>query len=585
MSFYPEEKIDEIKEAVDLVELVSHYVSLKRAGTNYKGLCPFHSEKTPSFTVNPQRGFYYCFGCGAGGGAIHFLMKMSDMNFPEAVAELARRYGVDLPEPEEGSGGAVRAAAENKAGIYEVLKAAREFFTANLWSGDGRAALRYLAGRGLNQRNTRDFGLGLAWPGWDSLYSHLSGQGFGEKIMLEAGLIKPGREGGRGYDAFRDRLMVPILDAEGRVVAFGGRFLGDDENQPKYLNSPETSVYKKGRLLYGYNRARPFLRSAGMVFMVEGYFDLISMAAGGINEVVATLGTALTAGHLNLLKGHVREVMLLFDSDEAGQRAAARALPLLLNAELDGRVVRMPQGHDPDTFVRDFGAEALYEAAGKAIDIVDFQVARLKQAHPDTMAGQARMVREVREILGQVTDSAKSRLLRRRMANLLDLDEDMLGQFKSHVPRPLAHSRLSGQKDQPDFDKAALDFLRFILIHPETVSQAIEIAAYWPDDATRPVFDRLKNAFEARGRIEPEDAVGDDQEIITAAISEAAFAKREWEPDQTRVPLNEYSQRMIDKWRQKRLMEISQALAQAEKNNDENEVLRLINAKMALLKK
>lgn len=581
MSAYPEEKINEVKEAVDLVELISHYVNLKRSGANYMGLCPFHSEKTPSFTVSPQRGFFHCFGCGAGGDAIHFLMKVSDMNFPEAVAELARRYGVELPEPEGGwSGGRVQ--AENKAGIYEVLKAAQEFFTANLWSREGREALRYLARRGLNQRTTREFGLGLAWPGWNTLTRNLTEHGFGEKIMLEAGLVKPGREG-LVYDAFRNRLMVPIFDAEGRVAAFGGRLLSAEENQPKYLNSPETAVYKKGRLLYGHHRARPFLRAAGMVFMVEGYFDLIAMTAAGINEVVATLGTALTSGHLNLLKGHVREVMLLFDSDEAGQRAAGRALPLLLNAELDGRVVRLPEGHDPDTFVREFGAEALYEAAGKAIDILDFQVARLKQAHPATLAGQARTVRDAREILGQVTDSAKSRLLRKRLVNLLDLDEDMLGQFKSHVPRPLSHTRTTGSDAGPDFDKVALEFLRFILIHPETAPDALtEMAAYWPADATRPVFDRLKAACEDNGRIMPEDAAGDDPEAITAAISAAAFADREWEADQTGPLVREYIKRMIDKWKQKRQLEITRDMTRAAEAGDQAEMTRLFNEKKSL---
>lgn len=580
MSIYPEEKISEVKEAADLVELISHYVSLKRAGTNYKGLCPFHSEKTPSFTVSPNKGLFRCFGCGVGGDAIHFMMKISGCGFPEAVSELARRYGVDLPEPSGVYSGGIRPDAANRAGIFEVLKAAQDFFAANLWANEGIEARRYLARRGLTQRVTRDFSLGLALPGWAGLHEHLSASGFGDKIMLEAGLIKPGREGNRHYDAFRGRLMVPIFDPEGRVAAFGGRLLDDEPNQPKYLNSPETAVYKKGRLLYGYHRARPFLRAAGLVFLVEGYFDLISLVAGGVNEVVATLGTALTPGHLNLLKSHIREVMLVFDSDEAGQRAAARALPLLLNAELDGRVLKLPEGHDPDTFIREFGAEAFYEAASKAMDIVEFQVARLKRAHPPTLAGQARLVREAREILGQVSDSAKSRLLRRRLAQLLDLEESMLGELKKKH-RTLTHSPAASS--EVTGDPVAKELLRFILIHPESAGTVLtEMAAYWPDDATRPLFVKLKTHFENKGLVRPEDASGDYPPDITSMVAETAFAERSAAPDESVRIAGEYMERLMDKWRKSRQLQLSSEIAAAEARGDSEAVALLLREKMSL---
>ncbi|MDR2945339.1 MAG: DNA primase [Candidatus Adiutrix sp.] len=585
MAFYPQEKIDEVNEAADLVELVSHYVSLKRAGAVYKGLCPFHSEKTPSFIVTPHRRMFHCFGCGVGGGAITFFMKIAGHSFPEAVAELARRYGVDLPEPEAGASPQAQSRT-NRAAILEVLDKAREFSEKLLWSEEGGPARRYLAARGLNQRTARDFGLGLSLDAWDSLVKHLSAKGFGEQIMLEAGLVKPGRQEGRYYDAFRNRVMVPIFNAEGRVCGFGGRLLGEAENQPKYLNSLETPVYNKGRLLYGLHRARPFLRAAGMVFLVEGYFDLISLAAAGINEVVATLGTALTPGHLNLLKGHVREVLLLFDADEAGQRAASRALPLLLNAELDGRVLTLPQGHDPDTFIREFGPEALYEAASQAKDVVEFQVARMKAAHPASLTGQARLAREARELLSQVPDSAKSQLLRRRLARLLELDEEVLGRFKQEDERrkTLTHSPSRQPAKEADYDSLAGALLKLILIHPEAAPPVLEeMGAFWPNDATRQLFDRLKECFELRGAVLPEAIAIDDCEPMAALAAEAAVAERAYRADESAAVAGDYMERLKRKWRQRRKTELSVDIKKAQAAGDEAGLARLISEKNDLL--
>ena len=585
MPYYPQEKIDEVNEAADLVELISHYVSLKRAGTSYKGLCPFHSEKTPSFIVTPHRRMFHCFGCGAGGGAIRFLMMIGGHSFPEAVEELARRYGVDLPEASDGERPRSEN-RENRAAVYEVLQKTREFFEHNLWSEGGGAARRYLAARGLNQRTTREFGLGLSTPGWDGLLRHLSAAGFGEKIMLEAGLVKPGRQSGQYYDLFRGRLMVPIFDGEGRVTAFGGRILEKDDNQPKYINSPETSVYKKERLLYGFNRARPFLRSAGMVFVVEGYFDLISMVSGGINEVVAPLGTALTARQLNLLRGQVREVMLLFDADRAGQGAAAKALPLLLNAELDGRVLRLPEGHDPDTFIREFGAEALFEAAGKAMDIIDFQVAHLKSAHPDTPAGQARMAREAQELISRVPDSAKSQLLRRRLARMLGLDETVLGGFKSAVPRPLTHGRQSGAAGRSAaavYDQAAGALLTHILIHPEAAGPVLtEMAAFWPQDATRILFEQLKARFEVRGELRPEEVNCDESEEMAALAAAAARSERTSSPEESGLVAGSFMEGLRTRWYKRRGQELTEAINQAQAAGDAEEIRRLLLEKKAL---
>lgn len=583
MPFYPQEKIDEVNEAADLVELVSHYVALKRSGTTYKGLCPFHSEKTPSFIVTPHRRMFHCFGCGVGGGAIRFLMMITGQSFPEAVEELAERCGVELPAAEAGAG--LRSASrENRAALFEVLRRAQEFFEARLWSPEGLEARRYLAGRGLGQRTSREFGLGLSPPDWETLRRHLSGQGFGDQIMAEAGLIKAGRQAGQFYDLFRGRLMVPIIDGQGRVAAFGGRLLTEAENQPKYLNSPETPVYKKGALLYGFRRARPYLRSAGLVFLVEGYFDLISMVAGGINEVVAPLGTALTPKQVGLLRGQVDRVMLLFDADEAGQRAAARALPILLNAELDGRVLTLPKGQDPDTFIREFGSEALFEAASQALDLVHFVAARLKHSQPDTLAGQARLLREVKELAAQVPDPGKRWLLVKSLAEELELDPALLGEKQAGPRRQLARQTAQSRRAEPGYDPAAGALLKLVLIHPETAALVLggPMAAWWPADSSRPVFERLKAAFEARAEISPQDAGADDSEELSALISGAAVSERVYPPDEAAQAAEEYIGRLKAGWLKKRQREITKAISAAQARGDEEETNRLLREKQSL---
>lgn len=581
MIFYSQEKIDEVSGAVDFVELVSSYISLKRVGTNYKGLCPFHSEKTPSFIVNPNRQIYHCFGCGVGGGPIRFLMAITGNNFPDAVEELARRYGVILPEnttnPEQNI-----PERENKAAIFEVLAWSKSFFEEQLWSEAGREPLGYLLERGLNQDSIKEFGLGFSPDGWTNLLDYLKRKNFSEKIMLQAGLIKNGRKPDTFYDTFRHRLMIPIFDPEKRVAGFGGRSLGVDEG-PKYINSPETTVYKKERLLYGFHLARPFLRAADMVFLVEGYFDLISMVAAGINEVVAPLGTALTPRQVNLLRGHVREIMMVFDSDEAGQRATAKALPLLLNAELDGRVLCLPPGHDPDSFIREFGAEALYEAASKSMDIIDFQVAWLKKSHPDTPAGQVRMAREAKELIAKVPDTIKSQLLRRRLARMLGLDEELLGKFSNHAYQIQDHSRPSTSKENPSImNPVAEELLRFILIHTEAAPAVLrEMGAYWPDDPSRALFQCLKQRYELDQVIDPGGATDEITELA-ALVASTAVSPREYPPEETEFMATEYMDRIKDKWKKNRQKTISIAIRKAQEQGQTQELLLLLEEKKSL---
>ena len=588
MPRYSQEKIDEVRQATDLAELAAHYTALKRAGAVYSALCPFHAEKTPSFKIDPRLNRFYCFGCHTGGDAFHFLMKMENLSFPEAVEELARRAGVELPAAAD------RVAAPDgisRSALYEALQQAQKFYAGRLWAEEGAAARRYLAERGLDRRTAEDFGLGLAPAGWDALRRHLQGLGFGEQAAVQAGLIRPGRENGHFYDFFRDRLMVPISDAQNRVVAFGGRLLpGAEEGRGgKYINTGGTPLYTKGRLLFGLHRARPFIRAAGLTYLVEGYFDLISLAAAGVKEVVAALGTALTERQIKLLQGLTGRVLLLFDGDPAGREVPIKNLPAFLNADLEARVVSLPAGHDPDSFIRAFGAEALAELSAGAADIFEYWVERLKQTSPDSggLPTQFQRLNTARALLAQLPDPAKRQLVRRRLADLLGVADSALagasGPPSFHPPAEPAPA--AAEPALPSMDGTALALLTFILTHPEAAGPVLSLgAAWWPDDPSRLLFDRLKAAFEAAGSLSPAAVQIDGLPAALGSLAaRAIFEPRTLPPSQAEAAARNYLERLKTKWRRRRQGELSAAIARAQAAGDEAEIRRLQEEKKSLL--
>ena len=333
----PQSFIDDLLNRSDIVDVVSSRIQLKKAGKNYSACCPFHKEKTPSFSVSPDKQFYYCFGCGAGGNALGFVMDHDQLDFPEAVEELAKRAGMDVPREESGRPRAPRQAVDSP--LYTLLEAAAEHYRQALRNHPQRRyAVDYLKGRGLSGEIARDFGLGFAPPGWDNLFKQLGTDALQQKAMIDAGLLIENADSGKRYDRFRDRIMFPIRDSRGRVIAFGGRVLGDDK--PKYLNSPETPVFHKGQELYGLFEARKFNRDLDEIMVVEGYMDVIALAQQGLRNAVATLGTATSEEHLKRLFRLVPSVLFCFDGDAAGRNAAWRALESTLPSLQDGRRAR-----------------------------------------------------------------------------------------------------------------------------------------------------------------------------------------------------------------------------------------------------
>ncbi len=357
--YYSEELVEEVRMRNDIVDVISGYVKLQKKGSSYFGLCPFHNEKSPSFSVSREKQMYYCFGCGAGGNVFTFIMEYENYSFVEALKFLAERAGIDLPEVEYSK--EAKEKADLKLTILEINKLAAKYFYAQLKAEGGKTAHAYLKNRGLSEETIVAFGLGYANKYSDDLYRYLKMKGYGDELLLKAGLISADERKG-AYDKFWNRVMFPIMDVNNRVIGFGGRVMGDAK--PKYLNSPETIVFDKSRNLYGLNRART---SRKPYFLIcEGYMDVIALHQAGFTNAVASLGTALTAGHASLLKRYVNEVYLTYDSDEAGTRAALRAIPILKDAGITAKVIRMDPYKDPDEFIKNLGAEAFEERISKA---------------------------------------------------------------------------------------------------------------------------------------------------------------------------------------------------------------------------
>ena len=390
-----EDVINQVRDRVDIAEVVGHHVSLTRAGQNLKGLCPFHQEKSPSFTVSPSRQIFHCFGCGAGGNVFTFLMRVTGANFPETVRELGQKFGIDVPD----SGPNAGPQAAQASRLEQLNRAVTAWFQKNLRDGVvGATARDYLAGRGIHAGTIDRFEVGCAPAEWDGLVKALSKQGFAQSDLAVAGLTVAREHASGAYDRFRARVMFPISDLRKRIVGFGGRILG--EGTPKYLNSPDTLLFKKGQTLYALDLAREAIARLKTVIVVEGYFDAVALHQAGLTHTVATLGTALTAEHIQVLRRFASKVVLLFDPDQAGVRAALRGLDLFVNSGIGVKVVTLPAGEDPDTYVRKEGSEAFARLEEQSPSLLDFSLEHcLSTAESGTIEGRIRSVDDVLRIL------------------------------------------------------------------------------------------------------------------------------------------------------------------------------------------
>jgi len=457
----PQSFIDDLLNRTDIVDVVSSRIQLKKTGKNYSACCPFHKEKTPSFTVSPDKQFYYCFGCGAGGNALGFVMDHDQLEFPQAIEELAKRAGMDVPREESGRGHKPRQPVDSP--LYPLLNAAAEHYRQALKSHPQRKyAVDYLKGRGLTGEIARDFGIGFAPPGWDNLLKQLGADALQQKVMIDAGLLIENAENGRRYDRFRDRIMFPIRDSRGRVIAFGGRVLGDDK--PKYLNSPETPVFHKGQELYGLYEARKHNRDLDEIMVVEGYMDVIALAQQGLRNAVATLGTATSEEHLKRLFRIVPSVLFCFDGDAAGRNAAWRALESTLSSLQDGRRARflfLPDGEDPDTLVRAEGTDAFRARINQhAQPLADYFFQQLcEEADPRSLEGKAHLVTLAAPLIDKIPGNNLRALMRQRLSEITGLSGEALSQVasapRSHAPNTTSQAPSSDYPDYGDIPDSA----------------------------------------------------------------------------------------------------------------------------------
>ncbi len=416
-----QQKIAEVRDRASIVEIISDYVTLKKAGRNYMGLCPFHGEKTPSFTVSEEKGIFHCFGCGVGGGVFHFLMRYDQLSFPEAVERVAKRYGITIERTE-------RSGSADERGERELLYRLNERVAANYQKmlvshPEGKKALGYLASRGVDEGTARNFMLGYAPQSGSGLLDVLKKEKLAVKDALRLGLVGQ-RSPDRFYEKFFGRLMFPIINAGGKIVGFGGRVL--DQGLPKYLNSSETPLFHKSSSLYGLYQAKNGIRKTDRVVVVEGYLDAIALSQFGIADAVATLGTALTVEHVRLLSRYTKNIVALFDGDDAGRKAAARSFEIFIEAGMLGRAAFLPKNEDPDTFVRRHGKAGLESVLERAIPLADYYFQWLDKRNGTALEGKSRTAAEISRVLTKIQSPFDVDLLVRRAVDTLGIREELL---------------------------------------------------------------------------------------------------------------------------------------------------------------
>jgi DNA primase len=514
--YVPEEKLSEIRNTANITEIISERVVLKNTGKDYVGLCPFHSEKTPSFTVSPVKQIFHCFGCGAGGDVFSFLMKYEGIGFSEAVQSLARRYGINLPERKMTA--SQKKVASQRQQLFDLNRQVMSFFTGHLTDrSSGQTARAYLEKRGFTQEIITQFGLGFAPDGWDNLVGFFRKLNISQTLAINSGLIVPRQNKGY-YDRFRNRVIFPIFDVTNQIIGFGGRVL--DDSKPKYLNSPETPVYNKSRSLYGAHAAKNKARESDCVYIVEGYFDLLALHQHGITNTVATLGTSLTAEHVSTLRrGYAKKAFLVFDSDEAGLKAARRSISLFMNESMDAAVIVLPKGYDPDSYIFEFGRKAFEKASEKAMGMVEFLIESSIKSNGLSMEGKVRVISDLQQPLSEIKDSVATSIYIKYLAERLSVNETaILEKIKSQEKRyqpVLTNHRLTSNASLPSLDENdSVIESEMIKVEKKIVSMMLTSPEILPEVKRRRVLDYFSdNRLKEIARLVLEHPVNGNEDL------------------------------------------------------------------------
>ena len=590
--FIPEDKIFEIKNAADIVEIVSEVVHLKKAGKNFVGLCPFHTEKTPSFTVSPEKQIFYCFGCGAGGNIFSFLMKNEGLAFPEAARALARRYGIEIPSrsltPEQ------KKRMTERESLLEINRKAMDFFRHALRNAiSGKEAMAYLERRGLSSDLIDRFNVGYAPKGWDHLLNFFSKKGVPLARVERAGLILPKKDGRGYYDRFRDRIVFPIFDVNQAVIGFGGRVM--DETLPKYLNSPDTPVYNKSRSLYGLHISKDKCRQTRAVYIVEGYMDLLTLHQNGIENAVATLGTALTADHVRMLSRYVPSMILVYDSDEAGIRSALRCIDIFWKEHVDfsrGDVFReekadthilvLPDGHDPDSYLREKGPTAFEKAASRAPGIISFLIEQSIRIHGLSTEGKIRVVTDLKHPLAAINDNVARTLYIKQLAERIGLEENLILQKVREDSTEKENKDIVRKKTDADKNGSRLE--------QQIVAMMLQFPAILPEIKKYNVIEFIENQhLRSIGRTILENRISSVEQISgllsniddpeqQRLISALAMLEESWDASGCMKLIVQF----VKKGQKRRNRQIIDQIKAAEKENDQETVNRLLREKQKL---
>lgn len=516
----PDEIVDEIRDRADVVAIIGEHVQLRKAGVNHKGLCPFHQEKTPSFHVHPQRRSFYCFGCQKKGDVFKFLMELQGKGFVEVVREVADRVGVVIPErpasPEE------QQRRSERGRLYDLNTAAASFYRQTLLhERSGAAGKAYLARRGIGEDVANTFQLGLAPEAWDALALHLEGRHLSADGAIQLGLLTK-NDRGRIYDRFRNRVVCPVILPAGEIAGFSGRTLSDDPETPKYLNSPESPVYKKSNLLFGLHAARASFARKGRALLVEGNFDVVSLHQAGFSEAVAPLGTALTGEQIELLRRLAHQVVLCLDGDKAGRAAAMRAIPLLAAAGVDARVVALPDGEDPDSFVRKQGAAALEDLVGKALPAVRYYVDQVWYRTDRSAEARAAALKEIAPLVESITDEVRRDIVISDVAAELGVDGRVVRNALRRAPEP-ARAPVPSPTEPTSSPPPKMELKLFAILadHPDLVQEAdqLGIRSLLTDE-------RLRDMYSARlaGQSFLDAAPKDISDLVAREIYSGAYA-------------------------------------------------------------
>jgi DNA primase len=581
---FSDDLITRVRDSVDIVDLVSGYVSLKKTGKNHTGLCPFHTEKTPSFSVNPDKQIFHCFGCGAGGDVFKFVELQEGLNFPEAVRKLADRSGIALPADSR-SRREDKKTADERAALLEVVAEAAKFYQKELDSPAGSLARSYLARRGVSDTIIQDFGLGYARPEWEGLHRHLKQKGYTSGQMEKAGLVVKRSEGEGYYDRFRGRIMFPIRDIAGNIIAFGGRVM--DDSLPKYLNSSETPLYSKSNTLYALDAAKEAGRKQGYFIIVEGYLDAIACHQYGVRNAVATLGTALTEGHLRLMRRFADKLVLIFDPDPAGVKASLRGFDLFVASGMKVNVVSLPDNDDPDTFLQKHGTEAFAAHLRQSVKFMDFVLTQVVTKGPAASIDEkVEKASVMLEFIAKLTSGIERDYYLKKTAEALDLDEAVLRQ---EMPKQVRHAT------SPAGSKAAApsrghrpkaeEILVHLMLKDEGIARNLK-AQVQPGDFTDPLFRRaVERIFQVldTGSLDLRALIQDCDEELNRLFSFYAVLEMEYDDPE------KHCQDCVDVIKQqdpeKQMKQIVKALKEAEAQGKTEEYNRLLEIQQQLCRR